>query len=101
MHVLITQVDLKPGALGKFLGALDEMNAAAKEQGDLKALEVVQDALFPDRLVIYEVHATRDSWEIHRASVYFLAFDAKTADWLQYSPLVLCEGLRIYPERVA
>ncbi len=102
MYVLITQFDLRPGALAEFVAALEEMDRSSRAAGrGLKALEVVRDGLIADRLVVYEVHATHEDLHQHRLAAPYLAFDARTADLLKQLPLVICEGLRLYPEDAA
>lgn len=77
MFVILVQVQVRPEHLPSFTTAI-AANAAASVAHDPGCLrfEVLQQADDPTRWVFYEVYASQDAWEAHRASPHFLAYKA-------------------------
>jgi autoinducer 2-degrading protein len=82
MVVNIVDVQVKPENVADFVAATRANHEGSrKEPGNLR-FDVLQGAEDPARFVLYEVFASQEAVEAHRASPHYLDWRSKVEPWM-------------------
>ncbi|GAB7081770.1 putative quinol monooxygenase [Megalodesulfovibrio paquesii] len=101
MFALMVTLQIKPGKREEFLEVMmdDATNSVALESGCLQ-FNVIQDQEDEHTLHLYEVYASKEAFETHRAMPHFARF-AAAAEVLLAAPPVRVFGTHLFPSDAA
>ena len=79
--VRMAHIEVKPGARDAFIAAVTEgMRTSVQTEPGVLALYCVADKEHPDKLIFFEIYASEDAYQAHRATPHFRKYIETTKD---------------------